>query len=170
MKGEDDMKKLVAFCLISICGVMPAFSMGNFESVPPGNWAKVESLSKGDEISVKMTFGDKMKGEYLGLDSDAIRLKTEGKERVYPRNDIAEIHLLNINDSNQNGVGIGALVGGAALGLLAVNAFKDEANSNVAAAAVVSGALGAGIGGLVGYVVDNSKKGSELIYRTPNKR
>ena len=126
MKGANDMKRFIAFCLISICGAMPAFSMNNFESAPPGNWAKVESLSQGEEVSVKMLFSDKMEGEYLGLDSENLRLNIYGKERVYPRKDIAEIRLLNINDSNQNGVGIGMLIGGIPMGLLAVKAAEYE--------------------------------------------
>ena len=69
------MKKLIALCVISTFGIMPAFSMNNFESVPPGNWAKVEALSQNEEISVKMSFGDTMQGEYLGLDSDTIHIK-----------------------------------------------------------------------------------------------
>jgi len=160
------MKRFIAFCLISICGAMPAFSMSNFESVPPGNWAKVESLSQGEEVSVKMLFGDKMEGKYLGLDSESLRLNIYGEERVYPKKDIAEIRLLNVNDSNQNGVGIGMLIGAIPLGLLAGKYAENEGGS-AAAAAVLSGAMGAGIGGLIGYLVDNLHKGSKLIYRAP---
>ena len=162
------MKKLIAFCLISVCGIIPAMSMSNLESVPPGNWGKVESLSPGEEISVKMLFGDKMQGEYLGLDPDAIRLKTGGKERVYPRKDIAEIRLQNVHDSNQNGVGIGVIAGAIPMGFLATLATDD--GGDAAAAAVVGGAIGGAIGGLVGYLVDNLHKGSELIYRAPGNR
>jgi hypothetical protein len=140
--------------------------MNNFESVPPGNWTKVESLSQGEEVSVKMLFGDKMNGRYIGLNSDAIRLNIDGEERIYPRKDIAEIRLLNINDSNQNGVGIGMLVGGVPA-IFAALLNADEADTNADSAAVVSGLIGAGIGGLVGYMVDNVHKGSELIYRAP---
>ena len=162
------MKRLIAFCLISVCGVMPAMSMSNFESVPPGNWARVESLSQGEEISVKMLFGDKLEGEFLGLDSDAIRLNTNGKERTYPRKDIAEIRLLNIDDSNQNGTGIGVLAGAIPLAIL-VGKYAENEGQNAFGAAVVAGLIGGGIGGLVGYMVDNLHKGSELIYRAPQQ-
>lgn len=165
------MKRFTIFCLISICGVMPALSMNNFESVPPGNWTKVESLSQGEEVSVKMLFGDKMNGEYMGLDSDAIRLNIDGEERVYPRKDIAEIRLLNINDSNQNGVGIGLLIGAAAMGLLSGIAAKDvTSEAGTAALALVGAGLGGGIGGLIGYVWDSQHKGTELIYRVSNNK
>lgn len=165
------MKRFTTFCLISICGVMPALSMNNFESVPPGNWAKVESLSQGEEVSVKMFFGDKMNGEYVSLDLDAIRLKIDGEEKVYPRKDIAEICLLNVNDSNLNGVGIGVLIGAAAMGIwggIAARGVTSEAGT--AALALAGAGIGGGIGGLIGYVWDNQHKGTELIYRAPNNK
>ena len=98
------MKRLIALCLVFICGTIPAMSMSNFDSVPPGNWGKVESLSQGTEISVKMRFGDKMKGEYIGLDADSIRLNIDRQERSYPKKDIGEIRLLGVSDSNLNGL------------------------------------------------------------------
>jgi hypothetical protein len=163
------MKRSIAICLILAFGGMPAFSMSHSDSVPPGNWAKVESLVQNTEISVKMLFGDKMEGKYLGLDPDVIRVNIGGEERLYPRKDIAEIHIMNINDSNQNGVGIGVLAGAAALGIWGGVAAKDvTSDAGTAALALVGAGLGAGIGGLIGYLVDNMNKGSELIYRAPN--
>jgi hypothetical protein len=160
------MKKLITLFLISVIGIIPGFSMSNSDSVPPGNWAKVESLAQKTEISVKMLFGDKMQGKFLGLDPDAIRVNIYGEERVFPRKDIAEIHLMNINDSNQNGVGIGVLVGAIPLALLIGFGMRGEGDA--ASAAAMGALMGGGIGGLVGYVADNLHKGSELIYRALN--
>ena len=114
-----------------------------------------------------MLFGDKMDGEYMGLDSDIIRLKIDGEERVYPRKDIAEIRLLKINDPNQNGVGIGLAIGAATLAFVAYGATGGEYYSKVGPLAA---GIGAGVGALIGYLVDNSYKGSELIYRAPNSK
>lgn len=155
------MKKSIVFCLILIWGVMPAMSRSNFESVPPGNWAKAESLSQGAEISVKMTFGDKMEGEYRGLDEEAIRLIINGKERSYPRKDVAEIRLLNVRDSNKNGTLIGLAIGAGASAAL-VAAGKGEAKHYAILVPIWSG-----VGALIGYVSDNLHKGNELIYRAP---
>lgn len=119
MIGENRMKKSIAFCLILVCGAMPAFSGGNFESVPPGNWAKVESLPEGEEISVKLLFGDRMKGKYLGFDSEDIRLSIDGAERSCPKNDIAEVRLLNVNDSVMEGTLIGLAAGAIPVGIIA---------------------------------------------------
>lgn len=156
------MKQFIALYLISVLGIMPAFSMSHSESVPPGNWARVESLSQNEEISVKMLFGDKMQGKYLGLDPDAIRININGQERIYPRKDVAEIHLIEIRDSNNNGSLIGLAIGaGTSAALLAAG----NAESKYYAITVP---IWAGIGALIGYVADNLHKGSKLIYRAPN--
>jgi hypothetical protein len=154
------MKRSVAFCLIFIWGVMPALSSSNFESVRPGNWAKVESLSQGLEISVKMAFGDKMVGEYMGLDEEALRLFIDGKERSYPRKDVAEIRLLEVRDSNSNGTLIGLAIGaGAGAGLCAGGCEAWHYAFAIS--------LFGGIGALIGYMSDSLHKGNELIYRAP---
>ena len=157
------MKRSVAFCLIFIWGVMPALSNSNFESVRPGNWAKVESLTHGAAISVKMVSGDKMEGEYMGLDVEAIRLNLDGQERVYPREGITEIRLLNICDPNTNGTLTGLAVGAATSAVVAYLVTSGEYYSKVGPLAA---GIGAGIGSLIGYTGDKLKKGNELIYRT----
>ena len=102
-----------------------------------------------------------------------LRAKIHLLQKCYPclRNGPAEIRLLNINDSNQNGVGIGLLIGVAALGILSGIAIKDETNAGgILAAALLGAGIGGGIGGLIGYVWDNQHKGTELIYRAPNNK
>jgi hypothetical protein len=161
-KKEDDMKGFIALCLVLLLGAMPAFSMSHSESVPPGNWAKVESLAQNEEISVKMLFGDTMQGKYLGLDPDAIRINIEGQERMYPKKDVAEIRLTGIRDSNNNGSLIGLAIGaGASTALLAAGNAESKYYA-------ISVPIWAGIGALIGYVADNLHKGSELIYRAPS--
>ena len=171
MKEDNHMKKSIVFCLIFIWGVIPAMSRSNFESVPPGNWAKVESLSQGVEISVKMVFGDKMEGAYISLDDEAIRIKIDGHERVYTKKDVTEIYLMKGRDSNKNGTLIGFGIGAAASGTLSGIAIKDETNAGgIAATALLGAGIGGGIGALIGYAADSQHKGSELIYRTSNNK
>ena len=167
----NPMKKSITLCLIFLCGVMPVLSKTNFESVPPGNWAKVKSLSQGLEISLKMKYGDKMKGEYKGLDEETIRIKLDGEEKVYPKKDVSEIYLTNVRDSNSNGTLIGFGIGAALLGTYGGIAIKDNTNEGgIAAAALVGAGIGGGIGALIGYVADDQHKGRELIYRASNNK
>jgi hypothetical protein len=164
MKRDNHMKKSIALCLIFMCGVMPALSKSNFESVPPGNWAKLKSLPLGAEISVKMMFGDKMNGEYMGLDAEAIHINIDGQKKTFPSRDVAEIRLREVRDPNNNGTLIGlAIGGGAAAFLLAIGYAEAEYYA-------VYVPTWAGIGALIGYVSDNLHKGSELIYRAPDNK
>jgi hypothetical protein len=166
IKGENQMKRLIALCLVFVCGITPALSASNFDSVPPGNWGKVESLPRGTEISVKMRFGDKMNGEYMGLDADAIRLNIDKKESIYPKKDIGEVRLLNVSDSNLNGVLTGFAIGAIPPSILLGKYFENETGEG-ARGALMGIAIGGGIGALIGYLWDNLDKGTELIYRAP---
>lgn len=163
------MKRLIALCLVFICGSIPALPMSSFDSVPPGNWGKVESLTQGTEISVKMRFGDKMKGEYMGLDAEAIHLNIDRQQRTYPKKDIGEIRLLNVSDSNLNGVLTGFAVGAIPLGIL-FGKYAESETGEGARGALIGVAMGGGIGALVGYLWDNLDKGSELIYRAAGNK
>ena len=165
------MIKPLACLLIFILGAIPALSANNFEVVPPGNWAKVESLTSGADISVKMISGDRMEGTFEGLDENTIHLIIDDRERHYPKEDVVEIRLSKISDSNRNGtlwgLGIGAVTLGAFTGIaLASDPGWTTGAEDVAITAVVA-CLGGGIGALVGYAVDRTHKGSELIYRAP---
>lgn len=163
------MKRLIALCLVFVCGITPALPMSNSDSVPPGNWGKVESLPRGTEISVKMRFGDKMKGEYMGLDADAIRLNIDSKERTYPKKDIGEVRLLNVSDSNLNGVLTGFAIGAVPLGILFGKYAENEIDEG-ARGALMGIAMGGGFGALVGYLWDNLDKGTEIIYCAPQNK
>lgn len=165
------MKKLIACLLAFTLGAVPILSANNFNVVPPGNWGKVESLSSGSNISVKMISGDRMEGAYIRVDTDTIHIMIDGQARNYPKRDVAEIFLREINDSNLNGTlwgfGIGAVTLGSFTGIaLASDPGWTTAAENVAITAVVA-CLGGGIGALVGYAADRTHKGSELIYRAP---
>ena len=158
------MKKSIAFCLIFACGVMPVFSSSNFESIPPGNWAKVESLTGGEEISMKLLFGDKMEGKYLSIDLENVHLYIDGKERSYLKKDIAEVRLVKINDSALEGTLIGFAAGAIPTGILMGSYASNESREGTRGA-LIGIALGGGIGAFIGALSDGLHKGSKLIYR-----
>lgn len=170
MLERDTMKKPSTCLLIFVLGGVPALSANNIEMVPPGNWAKVESLNSGADISVKMISGDKMEGAYVGLDKNAIHIKIDGQDRNYPKKDVVETRLLKIRDSNLNGTLWGFGIGAAALGSFAGLGVSElgwtTRGESVAITAVAIG-LNGGIGALIGYAVDRTNKGSELINRAP---
>ncbi len=157
------MKRFFSFFLIFCMGVVQALAMSNFDVVPPASWAKVESLAHGADISVKIVSGDRMEGEYVGLDAEAIHLRTGSQERAYPRRDIAEVYLLNVSDPNTDGTLGGLGIGAGFTSIFALLAGGREYPGVI----VIAAGIGGGIGALIGYVTDNLTKGSELIYRAP---
>jgi hypothetical protein len=163
------MKKPLACFLMFFMGAVPAFSINNLDVAPPGNWAKVELLAAGADISVKMVFGNKMEGTYVGLDTNAIRLRIGGQDRIYPRKDVAAIRLLNLHDSSLNGTLWGLGIGAVSLSMfggIMMSSFGGQGDE-ITAITLVSAGIGGGIGALVEYAIDKTHKGSELIYRAP---
>jgi hypothetical protein len=158
-------KEILAICLALGLSVIPAASKNNNVVVPPGNWGGLESLPPGTEISVRMTFGDKIEGKFMSMDSDGIRLTMDEKERIYPRSDVAEVRQLHVPDSKLNGtligMGAGAAAGGIAAGTLG-QLLENESNESYGALLLV---LGIGIGTAAGLAIDTAVKGDRLIYR-----
>ena len=141
------MKKPLVCLLIFILGAVPALSANNFSVVPPGNWAKVESLSSGTSISVKMISGDRMDGTYVKLDEDNIHIMIDSQTRYYPKKDVAEILLRKINDSNMNGTLWGLGIGAVTLGSFTGIALALEPGWTTGAEDVAITAVAAGLGG-----------------------
>ena len=158
------MKEFIAFCLISCLSVIPALPKDNANVVPPGNWGAVENLPQGTNISVRMTFEDRIDGKFAGLDDDSIRLFVDEKERIYPRNDVAEVWQLRVPDRKRNGtlIGMGAVAVAGIIGAVAYNAtWKGE---DALGLVVVLGSTD--LGATVGAIVDAAIKGDKLLYRT----
>ncbi len=156
-------KKMFAVCLALCLSAIPALSGEDEKVVPPGNCGAVESLTQGKEISVRTTFGDRMDGRFLSLDAESIRLTFDGKERTYPRGDVAEVWQLRVPDRKLNGalIGMGA---GAIAGIIGA-AASDAPFGGEDAWGVLFVGVGMGLGAVAGAVVDATIKGDRLLYR-----
>jgi hypothetical protein len=163
-------RMLFVLCVVLCLSAIPLFPKDNVNVVPPGNWGAVENLPQGTK-SVRLTFGDRMDGAYLGLDDESIRLAVDEKEEKYSRNDVAEVWQLRVPDRKLNGtligMGIGA-AGGIATMAVGLNAGANgHAFSDKESGAVLLGGtlIGGGIGALVGAIIDTTVKGDRLLYR-----
>jgi hypothetical protein len=169
--NKDVARKATALYLVICLSVIPALSKDLPSAVPPGNWGAVASLIPGTRISVRMTFGDRMIGRFLDLDTESIRMSIDENERIYPRSDVAEVWQLRVPDRKLNGILIG-MGTGAAGGIASMVAFANAKTSGPVywdeeGSAYLLGAalVGGGIGALVGALVDASVKGDKLLYR-----
>jgi hypothetical protein len=160
-------KKMLAVYLALCLSVIPALSKDKADVIPPGNWGVLESLMPGTKISVRMTFGDRIDGKFLGLNAQSIRLTMDEKERIYPRSDVAEVWQLRAPDRKLNGTLIG-MGSGAAAGIIATYAVDTGGGDRWTQEDAPGPYLllaGFGLGALVGAIIDASIKGDKRLYR-----
>jgi hypothetical protein len=119
------MRNLLVICLAFSLSVIPVLPKDNYDVAPPGNWGAVESLKKDSAISVRMTSGERLDGDFQKLDPDAIRLKVDKQEKILPRSVVAEIWRHRAPDRKLNGILIGMGVGTVA-GIGAAKAVGAE--------------------------------------------
>jgi hypothetical protein len=157
-------KMVSAVLAICLC-ITSAFSKDTVNIIPAGNWAAVQNLKAGESMSIRLISGDRIEGEFLELDTEAIRMKVDKQEKAFPRESITEARQ-RVRDSKVNGILIGALAGGIAGGLVAKAAGTTHTGDT--AARELGGAIimaGVGLGALFGGITDAAIKGDKIIYR-----
>jgi hypothetical protein len=164
MKNQPTVKAGAAFLAVCLC-IVSAFPNDMLDAIPRGNWGAVESLAKGTSISVTLESGDKMGGKFVGLEPDAIRLKVDRQERIYPRASVTEIRQLRVPDGKANGtlIGMGA---GMVAGIIVASVSGTLRTGDRAGRQWGTGLImaGMGFGALFGCIADAAIKGDRLIY------
>jgi hypothetical protein len=158
--------KIMAVCLAICLCIVPVFSKDKVNIIPAGNWAAVQNLKTGRSVSMHMISGDRIDGEFLGLDPEAIRLKVDKQEKIFQRSSINEVWQLRAPDSKLNGTLIGMGVGTTA-GIITAAASGtlktgDTAGRQLGGAFIMAGM---GFGALFGAITDAAIKGDKLLYR-----
>ena len=134
--------------------------------VIPGRWEKVEALQSGSRIIIHLQSGDRVEGEFknLGLKELTV-VDVNGSEVSLPKSGIGRVTSLEeYEDAPLNGtlIGLGVGIGGGAvLGW----GLSERLDITTAVTVPIFGAIGAGVGALVGYAADKSYKGKRLLYK-----
>jgi hypothetical protein len=135
--------------------------------IVPGRWEKVEALPAGSAIIVYLESGDRILGSFNRLEANSLTLTDlEGKSASLPRQGIRKITSPERTDKTMDGTLIGLAVGfgaGAAVGA----ASADRLDLVKGGAIVSFGAIGAGVGALAGWIIDDTRKNEEVYYRSP---
>ena len=151
---------ITALVLVALTG--PSMLAG----VVPGRWEKVDALRKGTLITVLLESGDRLEGEFRGSDSAALFLDVDGKQIPIPRSGVQKVvRSTPEKDSPWNGAAIGSAVGlgaGIATGLAWAAAQSEEGEQGVGI--LVFAPIGAGIGLLTGYMIDENRTRQEVLY------
>ena len=161
--------KILIIAMLAIFPVVTAAQTHDLPQAPPaGNWALVEQLSKDAAIAMRMKAGDRIEGELIVLGAEFIELRVDGRERRFPRADVAEISQSGPRN-RKRGALWGALIGfgaGFPVGYFAAPYITDDdemPNSEQARAGATFGAIWGGIGAAVGAL--SASPHHVLIYR-----
>ncbi len=140
--------------------------------IPRGRWEKVELLQAGTGIVVKLKAGDRIEGAYQGLGTEELRVTDlSGLELKLPKSSVLSVETAEkVHDRLTNGALIGAGAGCAA-GFFSMLGFAEGVTASGPIFGeegtgyfVGAGIVGAGIGAIVGALVDAKIKKAEILY------
>lgn len=133
----------------------------------PGRWDKVEQLSTGVLLEVRLKSGDRVEGTFLRAQGPSLSIVGDNGVLTYPRDEVA---LVTAAETRRDGIGDGALkgvaagaVGGVALGLAS---WGDNGPGPLFGFTM----LGTGIGAIAGALVDlgvPEVRQDEILYKAP---
>jgi hypothetical protein len=141
--------------------------------VIPGRWEKVDGLTPGMPIIIKLKAGDRVECSFKSSSPrDITCVDEEGIERQVPKAEVQRVESTKkVGDGLRNGAWMGAGVG-AACGILALYAYADSVTASgpiwggeSSTYFLAAGLVGAGIGAAAGTAVDAAIKGNEVLYK-----
>jgi hypothetical protein len=138
-----------------------------FGKVIPGRWEKVDSLTPGKGIVVRLTGGDKFEGDFISSNAESLTIRDDsGQNRELPKNGIKKIQTREKASRGNllDGTLIGAAIGAATMGIAIAASGID--NKEGAGGAI---ALSAGIGAGIGLAVDAAVGARETLYEAPKQ-
>jgi hypothetical protein len=168
MKARRKGAIVVAFAVMA----MLAKPQVAFAQAPPapiiGSWEGLKSIPPGDEVSVRLRNGQTLKGRLISVSDTALTLTRGDLTTDVTRGDALRVHRVISKSAKRAtliGLGIGAGVGGLGSGVAAASASGSGEPGEYGLAVLIYGAIGAGVGALIGYIT-GSRKHRELIYET----
>jgi hypothetical protein len=133
-----------------------------------GSWEGLKAVPPGDEVSVRLRNGQKLKGRLISVSDTALTLAHGNITTDVTRVDALRVHRVISKSAKRAtliGLGIGAGVGGLGSGVAAATASGSGEPGEYGLAVLIYGVIGAGVGALIGYIA-GSRKHRALIYET----
>lgn len=137
-------------------------------AIYPASWTEVEKLPTGTDVMVSLQTGERRRYRFHQATPDNLRVLTPSGEPVaLAKSDILRIERQGVADPSRDGAVKGAFIGtGVGLGLIGL-AYATCGSCDAAERKVlypVGAAYGAGIGAIVGWVIDRWRKGTETVF------
>ena len=165
MKIRKKAAKVVAFGLIALIA-RPQIIFAQAPGAPiRGSWDAVKALLPGNEMSVRLRNGQKLKGRLISVSDTALTLSQGNTTTDVTRGDALRVHRVISKSAKRAaliGLGIGAGTGLAGTAIYANSGGRGGEADLWALVAVVAGAGG---GALIGYFM-GSRKQNALVYET----
>ena len=151
---------LVAALLLSSATVSAQLS-----TAPTSDWSRLNAVTAGSKVSVKLKSGKTVDGKLSGVSDSALSLTVKGKPVDVKREDVLSVYQIkkkSVAKATLIGLGVGA---GAGLAIGLAGRSKDDLvnlNNPVTAGLTV---LGAAAGALTGFLIGRSGGKRVLIYQ-----
>ena len=161
---RNPMRKTTTIVVLSLSFLLSPLALA--AQTAPTDWSRLNSLTGGTKLSVKLKDGKKVDGTFAAVSDTTLSLTVKNARKEVRREDGASIHEVGGNSVKKAtliGLGVGAGAG-AALGI-AGNASNDggfgELPDSVGVGVAV---LAAGVGALTGFFIGKATKKRVLLY------
>ena len=165
MKTKKISAVVVTFALMAVL-TRPQITFAQVTPTPiRGSWEGLKAVPPGDEVSVRLRNGQKLKGRLISVSDTALTLEHGNITTDVTRGDALRVHRVISKSAKRAaliGLGIGA---GSGLAGTAVYANSGGRGGEADLWALVAVVAGAGGGALIGYIM-GSRKQNALVYET----
>lgn len=158
------MKKVLLSSLLAV--MLSLTSISAFAQLPTESndvyWNRVNSLVKEEKVLIELKNGKTIKTKINSVSDNGIVIDQKGKTKDIAKNDIGKIYQLTKKRPTKGvliGAGSGFAVGAGTMAAIG----GDDGDAAAAAFVLGGGAIGAGVGALVGWLAGKGDK-KELFY------
>ena len=154
-------------CLVAIAVFISALAPAAFAQRVTGEWATVQSLPPGDEVSVKLKDGQSLRGRFSTANDSELTILRKKKQQPIAKNTIAQVYRLERRAEKAKYAAIGAGIGAAAGGTIGGVKAASGSSSDDGIYTLVGLVFGTGFGALGGFLFGAAKRKHVLIYQAP---
>lgn len=156
----------ITIYLVAVAVLISSLAPAAFAQQVSGDWTSVQSVAPGDEVSIKLKDGHKVRGRFSSASDSELTILRKNKQQPIARNTIAQVYRLERRAEKAKYAAIGAGIGagaGAAIGGVKANSTSDDGYVYT----LVGVIFGTGFGALGGFLWGAAKRKHVLIYQAP---
>ena len=156
----------ITSCLVAVAVLISSLAPAALAQQVSGDWTSVQSVAPGDEVSVKLKDGHKVRGRFSSASDSELTILRKNKQQPIAKNTIAQVYRLERRAEKAKYAAIGAGIGaaaGAGIGGAKASGTSDDGYVYT----IVGVIFGTGFGALGGFLWGAAKRKHVLIYEAP---